>query len=122
MELEVTWNRAIRVWWSYLWRAIITAIVAIVFSAAVGFILGMVAGILGLPIPVIQGIGAVVGFVIGLAFSVVPFKLILGKDYGEFRLVLQSTERSQQEAKETADVVRDDDPNYYAPPRFSADV
>ena len=102
MELEATWNRAIRVWWSLAWRSIIAAIVAMVFGGVVGFIVGVVGAILQLPIQAIQSVAAVLGIVIGLPISVVPIKLILGKDYGEFRLVLLSNAPWQRSAKDSA--------------------
>jgi len=90
MELEVTWGRAIRIWWSYLWRSIIAMIVAAVFGGIAGAIVGVIGAILKLPLQGIQILSGILGIVIGLAVSIVPIKLILGKDYGEFRLVLLS--------------------------------
>ena len=83
MELEVTRNRAIRIWWSYLWRNFLAIIVGLVLGAVLGVIAGLVGGILRLPMLAIQSVAAVVGIVIGLAISVVPTKLILGKDYSD---------------------------------------
>jgi hypothetical protein len=121
MELEVTWNRAIRVWLSYLWRVILVTIAGTVLSGVFGFILGLVWTIVGLPMLVLQPVAMVAGLAIGLAITVVPIKLILGKDYGEFRLVLVANALPQQAAKDTADVVRVDDPSFYVPPRFASD-
>lgn len=93
VELEVTWGRTLRVWWAYLWRNLL----AIILSGAVGFV-----GSLLVTFAMIgagashQSAAAVVGpasVVLGLAFSLIPFKLILGKDFGEFRLALVSTRR-----------------------------
>lgn len=88
MELEITWNRAIRVWWSYLWRNLIAIVVAMIIGMILGFIIGFIMGAMGFPILAIQIVTAPLGFVIGLGISVVPMKMILGKDFGEFRLVL----------------------------------
>jgi ABC-type glycerol-3-phosphate transport system permease component len=88
MELEITWNRAVRVWWSYLWRNLIAIIVGLLIGIVVGAIVGFILGAMGVPVRAIQIIVAPIGFVIGLAISVVPLKMILGKDFGEFRLVL----------------------------------
>jgi hypothetical protein len=43
---------------------------------------------MGVPVKTIQIVVAPLGFAMGLAFSIVPMKMILGKDFGEFRLVL----------------------------------
>ncbi|HZY17695.1 MAG TPA: hypothetical protein VFE82_04395 [Ramlibacter sp.] len=88
MELEVTWGRAVRVWWAYLWRNLLAILAMVVAGAGMGFVVGLVLGTLGVPIKTIQGVATVIGGLLGLAISVVPVKLILGKDFGEFRLVL----------------------------------
>jgi hypothetical protein len=88
MELEITCSRVIRVWWSYLWRNLIAILVSMIVGFIVGFIIGFIMGAMGFSIMAIQLVTAPLGFVIGLAISIVPMKMILGKDFGEFRLVL----------------------------------
>jgi len=88
MELEITWKRAIKVWWAYLWRNLLAIIAGVIIGAIVGAILGVILGTLGASKETIQTVVAPIGFIIGLAVSVVPMKLILGKDFGEFRLVM----------------------------------
>ena len=88
MELEVTWKRATRVWWSYLWRNLIAIIAAMVIGGIIGAILGFSLGALGVPLETIQIIVMPIGAIIGLLISIVPMKMILGKNFGGFRLVL----------------------------------
>jgi type III secretory pathway component EscS len=88
MELEVTWERLVRVWWSWLWRALIVNLVVIVIAFMVGFIVGLVMGVMGFPKQAIQVIAGLIGLGIGICATTVPMKMILGKDFGEFRLVL----------------------------------
>ena len=87
-ELEITWPRALRVWWSYLWRNLIAIIVAMILGGIVGFILRFLLGMLGVSAKTIQLITTPIGAVIGLGVSVFPMKMILGKNFGKFRLVL----------------------------------
>ena len=47
---------------------------------------------MGTSITTVQYIVAPIGFVIGLAISIIPMRLILGKNFGEFRLVLVKNE------------------------------
>ena len=54
--------------------------------------MGFVLGAAGASVRTIQVLVMPVGVVIALALSVVPMKLILGKSFGEFRLVLLKTE------------------------------
>jgi len=88
MELEITWMRTIKVWWSYLWRNLIAIIVAMLVGAIIGFILGFIMGALGISSQTIRFVVAPISGIIGLLISIVPMKMILGKNYGEFRLVL----------------------------------
>ena len=96
MELEVTWKRTAKVWWSYLWRNIIACIVAFIIAFIVAFIIGFVLRALGASTQTIQVITAPIGIIIGLLISIVPIKMILGKDFGEFRLVLLQTDATGQ--------------------------
>ncbi len=95
MELEVTWKRAMKVWWSYLWRNIITMIVLIILAGVVGFIIGFVLRAFGASTQTIQYISASIGMIMGLIISIVPIRMILGKDFGEFRLVLLQSSKTE---------------------------
>lgn len=88
MELEVTWKRATKVWWSYLWRNLTALVAAMVIGGIIGAIFGFVLGALGVSVETIQVIVMPIGAIIGLLISIVPIKMILGKNFGEFRLVL----------------------------------
>lgn len=92
MELEITWTRTIKVWWSYFWRNLIAIVVAILAGAIIGFILGFIMGTLGISSQTIRFVVAPISGIIGLLISIVPMKMILGKNFGEFRLVLVSNE------------------------------
>lgn len=88
MELEVTWGRAVRIWWSYFWRSLIGILAAMLIGGVVGGIAGFLLGMLGAPVGLVKSVGLLIGASAGIAMSVFPIKLILGKDFGEFRLVL----------------------------------
>ena len=92
MELDVTWQRAVKVWWAYLWRNLLAMIAAIILGGIVGFVIGVVLGAAGVAPNTVQLITAPIGGVIGLLISIIPIKMILGKDFGEFWLVLSSNE------------------------------
>lgn len=92
MELEVTWGRATLVWWSYFWRSLIGMFVAAIIGGVIGGILGFVLAVAGASAAIIKIVAMPIGAVIGLGISIVPIKMILGKDFGEFRLVLVSTQ------------------------------
>lgn len=88
MELEVTWTRAIRIWWAYLWRSMVAIFCSMIIGAIVGGMIGVIMGIIGASQDSIVLLVSPISLMIGLAVSIVPIKMILGKDFGEFRLVL----------------------------------
>lgn len=92
MELEVTWGRTIKVWWAYFWRSLIAAFFALLFSGLLGFVLGIVLYAAGVSPENGRIYGGILGGVVGLLFSIIPMKYILGKDFGEFKLVLLKKE------------------------------
>ena len=90
MELEITWKRVIRVWWAYLWRNLAVIIISMIGMFVFGMIVGMISHLLGFEKSAIQTTTALFGFIAGICVSVLPIKWILGKDFGDFRLVLIS--------------------------------
>jgi energy-converting hydrogenase Eha subunit A len=88
MELEITWNSALRVWWAYIWRNLIAIIVSMVVGFAIGLAVGFASKYAGISIETIKPVVMIVSGLAGLAISVIPIKIILGKNFGEFRLVL----------------------------------
>ena len=94
MEIEVTWSRAATIWWAYIWRLIVATMASAVVGGVVGGIIGFILGMLKAPQAAILFLGVPVGLAIGAAASIVPMKLILGKDFGDFRLVLVSKQQT----------------------------
>ena len=88
MELEVTWKRATKVWWSYVWRNLIAVVAAFLISGLIGAVLGFVLSLTGMPLQTIQMICAPIGLILGILVSIIPMKMILNKEFGNFRLVI----------------------------------
>jgi hypothetical protein len=93
VELQVTLPRVLRLWWAYLWRNLVVVLLAMVMGGVAGAVIGIVLGMAGAPVQVIQIVSAIAGMAIGLTCSILPMWWILGKNYGEFRLVLLATDR-----------------------------
>jgi hypothetical protein len=92
MEVEITWGRAAKVWWAFWWRTVLIALPAsMILGGCAGGVIGFFLGMLGVPLDVISTVGGVMGFVLGLGVSIVPMKMILGKNFGGFRLSLIQT-------------------------------
>ena len=78
----------VRIWWSYLWRNLIAIVVGMLIGALIGGILGGILGAAGVSLQTITIVVMPIGVILGLVISIFPMKMILGKDFGEFRLVL----------------------------------
>ena len=92
MELQTTWRITVRVWWAYIWRWLLTTIVMLILSFGVGALLQSVTRLLSLPAELMTSVGRVVGWMLGLSATIVPFRFILGKRYGGFRLIVVPAE------------------------------
>lgn len=87
-ELAPTWGLATRIWWALTWRGMVVMLVSGIIGGLLGAMLASVfSGSQPLP-EVTQMFAQLLGAVIGAAASVVPVRVILGRDFGDFRLVL----------------------------------
>ena len=93
-------------WWSYLWRNLIAIVVSMLIGMVIGAVIGFILGAMGVSVRTIQVIVAPIGFVIGLGISIVPLKMILGKDFGEFRLVLLAKQPQTQPPSSAPEVIQ----------------
>jgi len=97
MELEITWGRVFRIWLSFLWRNLLATFVAMIIGMVFGVVIGVVGTLLGIPTILIHVVVFPVSFAIGLGISIIPLRLILGKNFGEFRLVLLANQQAWTE-------------------------
>ena len=89
-KAEVTWKRAMLVWWSYVWRCMI-------FSMVLGAILGAIGGVVIVIIgrPELAGVvGGVLGYLASIPVSIYVLKKILDKKYKTFSVALISETNS----------------------------
>ncbi len=84
-EIDVTWGRAAKVWWSLLWRSILFAGVA---GFVVGVIVGIVGAIAGASREAVSVVSAFAGLGLGVPIGIWVVKLILSKNFSDFRVAL----------------------------------
>jgi GYF domain 2 len=84
-ELEVSLGRLLRIYWLFMWRSVLGALV---IGFALGFILGLVLGALGVPLTQIRTISGLVGLVGGVGWALFCLKMALKKKYRDFRIIL----------------------------------
>lgn len=82
-ELEITWQRATRIWWAWLWRA---AALSVVCGGLIGFVIGLLGAMLGFRnlAPLNLVVGLVVGVVVGVTMLVTALKKIYPGFRGAF--------------------------------------
>jgi hypothetical protein len=90
MELSVTWDRVAQIWWAFFWRNTLILIPVFMLGAILGGAIGFLLGMAGAGPETVRIITLPIGIVVGAGSSIIPIKMILGKDFGEFRLVLLS--------------------------------
>jgi len=79
-EVELNWERSLKVWWSLVWRGVLFGFIA-------GFIAGFIVGFLGFP-----NLGGLAGLVVGIPIGMWVVKLVLAKSFSDFRIALVSLE------------------------------
>ena len=99
MELEITWGRTFRVWWAYLWRNLLFIALSVVAGFVLGAIIGFILAAFGASAKTIQLVVTPLSFILGMVISVIPLKMILGKNFGEFRVALVKNEPSPIQQK-----------------------
>ena len=78
-EVDVSWGRAIKVWWSLVWRGLL-------FGGIAGFIAGLIMALAG------AGEHAgIAGGLSGIPVGVWVIKTVIGSEYSDFRIVLVPT-------------------------------
>jgi len=89
-KLDVTWKRAIKVWWALCWRGILYT-VAITFP--IGIVLGVVAALVG-EVEHARAYGRLLGMILGVPIGIWVVRIILNKQFSDFQIVLMPSNRA----------------------------
>lgn len=84
-EVEVTFFRAAQVWWAWLWRSML---LALLLGFITGVMIGLVASIAGFTQQEIMPLSSILGAIIGLLVSIWIMSKMLKKNFGSFRIAL----------------------------------
>lgn len=84
-ELQVNLGRLLRIYWLFMWRSVLGSLV---IGFTLGFIIGLVLRVLGVPLTQTTTITSLVGLVGGVVWSLFCLKMALEKKYRDFRIVL----------------------------------
>ncbi len=80
----ITWSQALSVWWAFMWRCTVWSMVVGVTLGAVG---GGIAGAIG-RVDIAGMIGVILGYLGSIPVSMYAMKVVLGKQFNGFRVVL----------------------------------
>ena len=97
-ELAPSWSRITQVWWALTWRSGVAMLISLLVGALLGGVASLVFRAAGSPPQISSGFAQLLGASLGLVGSIVPVKLIVGKNFGEFRLVLLAPRPQPPEA------------------------
>jgi hypothetical protein len=97
LELEITWARAVRVWWALMWRSLLAMPLGAAVGCFVGAVMGFIGHLLGLPqqdvLFFIRIVTAPLGLGLGSLVGLWATWTVLRKRYSEFRIALVPVER-----------------------------
>ena len=88
MELDATWGRSIRIWWGFLWRYALSTVIVLIFGLPVAILMGTLLGLSSVSPETASTIGSVVGAIAVLFCPLLAIKMLLNRNYGEFRLAI----------------------------------
>lgn len=83
-ELEVTWTRATKIWWSLAWRGVLFGMIA---AALAGFLVGLVLGSAGNP-ELVEPTARITGMAVGIPIGIWVVRTVLSKEYRHYRIAL----------------------------------
>ena len=84
-EMEVTFTRAARIWWAWLWRTVLATMLA---SAALGLAVGLAAHLLPRLFASGAGFGRIACGAAGCLIGIGMMRRVLRGHFGGFRVVL----------------------------------
>ena len=87
---EVTWGRALKVWWSLFWR---TLLASMLVGALVGAVIGFLMGLAGLGVDVIIPVTQCAGALVSIPVAVWMMHHVLRLRWSDFRIVLVASSR-----------------------------
>lgn len=83
--VEITWMRAVKVWWSLVWRGILFGFLG---GAGIGFILGLIMGLIKADPQTIKTTCVIAGYIISIPIGIAVTKAVLKKRYSGFKIAL----------------------------------
>lgn len=87
-EVEITWGKVAKVWWSFVWRSILYGLLA---GIVPGFIIGLIGAIAHIDKSITLPLCLIAGSLIGISVGLWVTKKVLQNKYKDFRIALVSS-------------------------------
>jgi hypothetical protein len=100
-DLKPSVGKMTKIWWAYVCRYLITAILSVPFAAGIGYLLLPKLAEHGLHVSFIKVAGYALGAILTLIVPIIPLRLIIGKEFKGFRLALVRSSSSGKELSGT---------------------
>ena len=84
-ELEVTWDRTLKVWWSLAWRAVLFGFLG---GFVIGFVVGFLGGLVGAEKQVVMLLYKMAALIAFIPIGIWVVKVVLIKRFPGFRIAL----------------------------------
>jgi membrane glycosyltransferase len=97
-ELEVTWEKALTVWWSVAWRTVLFGFLA---GLALGFVTGLFGKILHLDPRFLSRLSILASILASVVIGIWVVKHILARRFKDFRIVLLPLDLPEAEREGT---------------------
>ncbi|GAB3014120.1 hypothetical protein [Bowmanella dokdonensis] len=91
-EIKVTWKYAVRIWWSWVWRAMLWTFPT---ALLVGFLMGFILSIAGVSTEPYQPYLQLIGALIGIFFGIYAVKVVMTKRFNGYRIALVKTDTTE---------------------------
>jgi hypothetical protein len=91
-ELEVTWTRALCVWWLIVWRSVLGGML---IGGGIGFLIGIIGAFAGVDRETIVQVASILGTALGVVWNLLVTRMALRKKYRGFRIALLPREDAQ---------------------------
>lgn len=88
-RIEPTRSLALKVWWAFMWRAVVFALLS---GFAVGIVVGLLSVLLRLAPESVSTLSGLLGLVLGAVVSIEVMYRLLGKKFDGFEIALIRTE------------------------------
>jgi xanthosine utilization system XapX-like protein len=88
-RIEPTRALALKIWWAFMWRAVLAALAA---GFAIGLVVGLLSVLLGLAPEAVSTISGFLGLVLGAGVSIEVMYRLLRKKFDGFEIAIVRAE------------------------------